>query len=95
MGFRFIGGLGINLEYVEMSEFRPVETVADLNNLDDDEILAGYISGLTFSDDPGSDKSRSFWHGWRNAQTDKGRTSLDIYQQRLAHELVGSACPGH
>ncbi len=39
--------------------------------------------------------SRSYWHGWRNAQTDNGRTPVDINQQRLAHELVGAACRGH
>ena len=78
-----------------MSEFQPVETVADLNNLDDEDILAGYLVGWNCPDDPGSDKSRSFWHGWRNAQTDKGRALPDVYQERLAHELVGSACHGH
>ena len=87
--------LGINLEAVAMSEFRPVETVADLNSLDSDEIVAGYLYGWTCSDEPGGDKSRCFWHGWRNAQTDKGRASPDVHQQRLAHEYVGSACRGH
>jgi hypothetical protein len=78
-----------------MSEFKPVATAADLRNLDDDEIVAGYRDGLACADEPGSDKSRSYWHGWRNAQTDKGRTPVDINQQRLAHELVGAACRGH
>ena len=78
-----------------MSEFRPVETVADLNNLDVDEIVNGYRAGWTCSDEPGSDKSRSYWHGWRNAQTDKGRAPPDVYQQRLVREKLGAACRGH
>ena len=78
-----------------MSEFRPVETVADLTNLDGDEIVSGYMEGWTSADEPGSDKSRSYWHGWRNAQTDKGRVPPDIHQQRLVHEMVGARCFGH
>jgi len=29
-----------------MSEFRPVETVEDLNSLDSDEVFEGYRAGL-------------------------------------------------
>ena len=78
-----------------MSEFMPVETLADLNKLDTDEIVAGYLAGSRMVDEPGSDKSRSFWHGWRNAQTDKGRAQVDIHQQRLVHEILGASCRGH
>ncbi len=78
-----------------MSEFRPVETKADLDALDLDDIVAGYRAGLDDPSEPGSDKSRGYWHGWRNAQTDRKRRPLDVHQQRLAHEIVGNACWGH
>lgn len=73
-----------------MSEFRPVETVSDLNALEEDEILQGYRDGLACADEPGSDKSRGYWHGWRNAQTDKGRANPDVHQQRLVRDMLGS-----
>lgn len=73
-----------------MSEFKPVETVADLSCLDDDEIVAGYCGGLSCSDEPGSDKSRGYWHGWRNAQIDRGRMPPDVHSQRLVREYLGA-----
>jgi len=41
-----------------MSEFRPVETKADLDTLDDAEIVAGYFAGRGGDSEPGSDKSQ-------------------------------------
>ncbi len=79
----------------QMSEFKPVETVADLGLLDEDEIVRGYREGCGCAVEPGSDKSRSYWHGWRNAQTDKGRAPVDIYQQRLVAQYVGARSRGH
>jgi ribosome modulation factor len=73
-----------------MSEFQPVETKADLERLDDDEILAGYLAGLSGESEPGSDKSRAYWHGWRNGMVDSGRAQIDCAQVRLAREVVGT-----
>jgi len=79
----------------EMSEFVPVETKADLDCLDDDEILAGYRDGWNCSKEPGSDKSRSYWHGWRNAQVDCGRAQLDYPQMRLVRDILGARVHAH
>lgn len=78
-----------------MSEYMPVETKTDLDCLDDDEIVQGYRDGWTCDREPGSDKSRSYWHGWRNAQTDKGRAPVDIAQQRLVREILGARVNAH
>lgn len=72
-----------------MSEFTPVSTRVDLERLDEDEMVAGYRAGLAGDPEPGSDKSRSYWHGWRNGMTDKGRAPLDQHQQALAFDLYG------
>ncbi|MFJ0379165.1 hypothetical protein [Bordetella bronchiseptica] len=72
-----------------MSEFQPVRTKADLDLLDDDEIVQGYLEGLAGASQPGSDKSRSYWHGWRNAQVDRGFSKADDAQMQLAREYVG------
>lgn len=78
-----------------MSEFTPVETKADLETLCEDDVLAGYMDGLINQNEPGSDKSRGYWHGWRNAQTDKGRAPVDVSQQRLVREIIGASVNAH
>lgn len=72
-----------------MSEYQPIKTKAELDLLDEQEMVSGYLHGLHCPDEPGSDKSRSFWHGWRNAQVDRGRVAIDDAQMMLAREIVG------
>ena len=78
-----------------MSEFDPVATMADLNNLDDDDIVAGYRYGMRCATAPGSDKSRSYWHGWRNSQIDFGRLPIDAAATQLVREYLGNRVSGH
>ena len=72
-----------------MSEFEPVRTKAELDLLDEDEIVEGYRAGFAGAPAPGSDKSRSYWHGWRNAQVDRGFCAADDAQMQLVREVVG------
>lgn len=60
-----------------MAEFAPVETVADFRCLDDGEVLEGYFDGFHGVSAPGSDRSRSYWHGWRNGLIDAGLAEPD------------------
>lgn len=71
-----------------MSEFAPIQTRADLLSQSSDEILAGYRSGFRGDPEPGSDKSRGYWHGWRNGMVDSGRAQMDAAQSKLAAEVV-------
>lgn len=71
-----------------MSEFEPVAHKSDLDNLDSDDMLAGYMAGLINSTEPGSAYSRSYWHGWRNGMADKGRLPHDYAMRNLAEEVV-------
>lgn len=76
-----------------MSEYQPVRTMAELGLLDSDEIVEGYRAGLDApfgTPEPGSDKSRSYWHGWRNARVDRGFAAHDGAQRQLAREYVGT-----
>lgn len=73
-----------------MSEFKPVETVADLEMLDPEEIRDGYWSGWDGDPEPGNNRSRAFWHGWRNGARDKGRIPQDDAMTRLVHEVVST-----
>jgi hypothetical protein len=72
-----------------MSEFTPVATVEDLNSLDEGEIVDGYLSGLRGEPEPGSNRSRAYWHGWRNGMADSSRMPIDTAQRQLAHAVVG------
>lgn len=74
-----------------MSEFRRVATKADLETLDERDMIAGYLAGSGGdTSEPGSDKSRGYWHGWRNAMVDRGHAQIDNEQCQLAREVVGT-----
>lgn len=71
-----------------MSEYKAISTAAELETLNSIEALDGYLSGLRNDPEPGSDKSKSFWHGWRNGMADKGRIPIDSAMRNLAEEIV-------
>jgi hypothetical protein len=73
-----------------MSEYAPVRTKDELSQLDEAEMLAGYYAGFSGDPEPGSDRSRSFWHGWRNGRVDGGHDQIDCHQVKLAREVVGT-----
>lgn len=66
----------------------PVKTLVVLNQLDSDEIYAGYQSGRRGDDEPGHNRSFSFWHGWRNGLVDGGYAEKDDAQMLLAKAVV-------
>jgi hypothetical protein len=71
-----------------MSDFFPVRTMADLKTLDEREIFEGYLAGWENSPEPGNNRSRSYWHGWRNGMMDRGHMEPDDASISLAHEYV-------
>lgn len=73
-----------------MSEYAPISSKAELAFVDESDCMAGYLSGLENSPHPGSDKSKSFWHGWRNGMMDKGNLRPDAASENLAREVVRS-----
>lgn len=77
-----------------MSEYAPLTSAAELALIDDGDCVAGYHAGLDGEPEPGSDRSKSFWHGWRNGMIDSHRMPIDaaalalvrdMRQHRLAH----------
>jgi len=72
-----------------MSEFKPVTTAAELETLDEAEIVEGYFDGAAGWPEPGNNRSRSYWHGWRNGAADKGHRPTDAAQMALAREVWG------
>lgn len=68
------------------SEFKPVSTAAELATLDDAEIISGYRDGLRGEPEPGNNRTRSYWHGWRNGMVDSGRRASDWAQRALVRD---------
>ena len=70
--------------------FEPVRTKADLLTLDADEITAGFRDGYRDPDqpEPGPNRGRAYWHGWRSAMIDKRRLPRDEASAQLAHEIA-------
>lgn len=66
-----------------MAEFKPVTTIDDFVTLDQGEVLEGYLDGFHGGPSPGSDRSRGYWHGWRNGQVESGRSRPDAAQLAL------------
>lgn len=72
-----------------MTDRTPVTTVAELEALDGDEILEGYRDGLNGEPEPGGNRSKAYWHGWRNGRSDR-TGSVDAASMALARDCVAS-----
>lgn len=68
--------------------FPPVTTLADLQTLDDAEMLEGYRSADRGDPEPGPNRGRSFWHGWRCRMMDYGELPIDPGHRQLVKECV-------
>lgn len=65
-----------------------VTTLAQLNALDQDAIVEGYLHGL--QETPNHTRSdQAYWHGYSNARSDRGEQSTPG-QQQLAREVVNA-----
>ena len=62
----------------------PVTTIVELDALDSDEMLDGYRDGRAGEPEPGGNRSRSYWHGWRNRTVGGGHRLKDNAQAALA-----------
>lgn len=72
------------------ASFKPVETVADLLTLDKADILEGYLAAERGDPEPGPNRGRAYWHGWRNRMMDLGELQHDDASRRLVGEVVNS-----
>lgn len=72
-----------------MSEERkPVVTLEELDSLDEKEIIEGYFDGRSGDPEPGGNRSKAYWHGWRNGRVDGGHNESDAAQAILVHAFV-------
>lgn len=66
----------------------PVETADDLATLDISEIVQGYQDGRANEPEPGDNRSRAYWHGWRVGMMDGGHMDIDAAHRRLVHAVA-------
>lgn len=66
----------------------PIRKKRLLEHLDDAEVLEGYRDGSKNDPEPHSNRSYSYWHGWRNGMVDGGYKTKDKSQQALAHDYI-------
>ncbi|WP_210189153.1 hypothetical protein [Bradyrhizobium erythrophlei] len=71
-------------------KFIAVSTIADLETLEDEQILEGYRSAERGDPEPGPNRGRSFWHGWRNRMMDLGELPGDEASRSLAREYLAA-----
>jgi hypothetical protein len=70
-------------------KFAPVRTAADLATLDHSAVIEGYTTTQRGDPEPGENRGRAFWHGWRNRMIDYGEIPGDDASHQLAREVVG------
>lgn len=62
----------------------PPKTLEEVEAFPDEELFEGYRDGFRNEYEPNGNRTRAYWHGWRNGQVDAGWRKSDWYQQELA-----------
>lgn len=70
---------------IPITHRKPLTNCYEVDTLDLHEVNEGYQAGLR-GETCSKEKSRSFWHGWRNGSMDAGIIPID----EAARQLVSS-----
>lgn len=68
--------------------FAPVTDLWELDSLDHDQVVEGYASAERGDPEPGPNRGKSFWHGWRCRMMDMGEIPIDDAHHKLIKEWV-------
>lgn len=68
--------------------FPPVADLWELDSLDHDQVVAGYSSAERGDPEPGPNRGKSYWHGWRCRMMDLGEIEIDDVHRGLVREYV-------
>lgn len=76
-----------------MSSRAPIRTAQELAEVmiqpgADEDVREGYHDGLAGDPEPGGNRSRAYWHGWRNGRVDGGHAQRDEAQAQLARDVL-------
>jgi hypothetical protein len=64
----------------------PVTTAAEVATLDESDLREGYLDGRAGDPEPGDNRSKAYWHGWRNGRSDREGVS-DAAQIALIKDM--------
>ena len=68
--------------------FEPVRTRADLQALRLEDVVLGYTETRPGDPEPGVNRGRAYWHGWRCRMFDYGELGIDDAHRALVHEIA-------
>lgn len=68
--------------------FAPVITLADLDSLDEADLVEGYRFAERGDPEPGENRGRAYWHGWRCRMMDYGELPIDADHMKLVGAWV-------
>lgn len=71
-----------------MGAFPPVKTLDDLDSLDPSDMMEGHRSAERGDPEPGPNRGRAFWHGWRTRMMDIGEIEIDDDHANLVRQYV-------
>lgn len=72
----------------------PATTVEEVMAFDLEEVVDGYRDGRSGDPEPGDNRSKAYWHGWRNGRGDLMGTA-DPAQRELARNFIANGMPIH
>lgn len=67
---------------------KQITTMKQLSELDEEEVVEGYLDGLKGEPKPGNNRSLSYKHGWNNGAVDAGYQEKTPTQAVLAHDYI-------
>ena len=70
-------------------KFKPVLTKEELDELNNKELMQGYMDGLVNVPLCSEVLTRDYLHGWNNGQVDGGYSPISVEQMTLARVLYG------
>ncbi len=73
--------------------FEAVTTMEDLLTLDEGDIVAGYREFRRGDPEPGPNRGRAYWHGWKNASRDHHCEPPTPEAAQLAREFLAHQRP--
>lgn len=76
-----------------MSNREPIRTAEELERIlaepgAREEVSEGYRDGFAGEKEPGDNRSKAYWHGWRNGAVDGGHREKDAAQAELARQVL-------
>jgi len=68
--------------------FEPIRTLADLDSLSEADMIEGYASAERGDPEPGENRGRAFWHGWRCRMFDYGVLEAEDFHRALVRDWM-------